>query len=257
MKNFALRFLALVWLLPLFVSCNVYEPLTSISGDETLRQAAQVCLHKGDFTCAIEYLNRLSDSAEKQQDLCTVTLAQSGVTLVTMVNTIAKGSTGTKLMGNLAQALSPWTSDKETYAASAKTRCAAIPAATTASGNNLSTLLKALGYMADCSVRMAKTDLFVATAASGSCTATAGNSNGVVEANDIASDSVAGTLGAGQKGMCDADATLCKEDIDALSGMSTALRAAGLGDIAGNVDSIPNGATNSLLRVALRGTTSH
>jgi len=159
-------------------------------------------------------------------------------------------TTGNKILGKIAQQVMPWTSAKATAVTSAQTYCANF--ATTATNAKFAALMLSLSRMLDCSLRIAKTDLYVGTSnADTSCT-TPGNANGVLTATDV---DPSGT-GSGVNAMCAADITACSTQIAAIS--LTQLNASGLDSISGNITTIQTAlglaGTTDIARTALAGT---
>ena len=208
-------------------------------------------MRDSDFGCAITHYNALSDGALKQQKLCLVYLAKGGVTLTALINTINKNDS--KLLGNLANRLTPWSSTKSADLDLAKTHCANF-AAESSSGDQ-GTLLKSISLFSHCAIRIAKTDQFVAISSSDTACTTSGNNVGGITAADIGPSS--GDISSTSVGMCPADVTTCVSDIAGISG--TGLTNAGLGDIKSSLDAIPanlkdTSAATSAQRIAIRST---
>lgn len=62
-------------------SCNLWGGIDKPSGDEQLLVAARACLDRGDYACATEYYQKLSNSLSdvKTSELAFVNLAQNGI----------------------------------------------------------------------------------------------------------------------------------------------------------------------------------
>lgn len=237
-------------LLPLLVSCNIYSPFAPSSSTEDLVEEGRKCEHDGDFGCAIDAYSKIPDPLTKHEKLCQGYLAQGGVTLSVLINTLTQGTS--KILGDVATALMPWSSDKGTALLNAKNACIEFAnLATTTIGRKQSALLKSLSLIADCSIRISKTDEFVATSNSDESCTTPGTRDGRITQSDVAENStgVITTVG-----MCASDVTACDQNIAAIDG--TGLSNAGLTQIKAGVDAIPaglgdGGATN-VVRGAIR-----
>jgi hypothetical protein len=258
MKKYATRILAWVSFLPILTCCNVYAPLSTVNTDEDYREQAESCLQQSDYSCAISNYNKLSDPTEKGQDLCTVDMSQAGMSLSALVNVVTNQSTGTQLLGALAQQLIPWGTTKAAAATSAVTQCNGIP--NNSNSASLNNFLQVLSLILDCSTRMAKTDQYVAVSDSDTTCDTPGNNNGLIEAVDISVDPSGGPLSSSSPGMCTTDVTACVNDISEAAVLTNALQDAGLGDLAGNL--VPVAAALDSLngdaaREALRSFTIH
>ena len=238
-------------LVPLLLSCNAYSPLNSTSSIEDRLEEAQKCLRDSDYGCAITHYNALPDGKLKSEKLCMVHLAKGGVTLTTLINTVNKNNS--KVLGNFAQTLMPWSSTKSADLDTAKTQCTNFAADGTSGNQGI--LLRTLSLMAHCSIRMAKTDQFLGNAETDTTCTTAGNASGTVTTGDIGP--VNGIIGSGTNGMCAADVTSCVGDISALS--ASALTTAGLTDLKGALDSIPAAlkdatSATAAIRIAIQST---
>jgi hypothetical protein len=257
MKKTVLRALAWVSILPVFISCNIYSPLSTVSGDEDYREQALSCLQQGNYSCALSNYGKLSDPTEKAQDMCTVNLSEAGMSLAALVNIVTSKNTGSKLLGALAQQVVPWSAGNGAAAAQAVTLCSSIPAET--SSGNLTTLLQVLSLVLDCSTRMAKTDQFVGLSDSDTNCTTPGNQNGLIEATDISAASDGVPSGSGSPAMCTSDVQACISDIATAIGLLNVLQNAGLGDLANNLQPAAAivSATPDQARVILRGFTIH
>lgn len=237
------------------VACNLYAPFTANTTQEDHLEEAQKCLHEGNFSCAVDNYQLLTDEKLKNEKLCTVSMARAGFTLTNLINTVTQKSDS--VLGNLARNISPWTTEKKTAADDAKSYCKSYKdsvASGTDNEKNLGTLLRALSVLLHCSNRISRADLYQGTSdADEECT-TAGNADGEIDTSDI-STSNDGTIGAGQKGMCTTDVIACRDDVSSLT--KDELEKAGLGDIASALDSIPadlkdDNAVTAVVRGALR-----
>ncbi len=186
-------------------SCNIWEPF---DGEPDILEAAFQCLHAQNYACAIEKYNLLPDGTLKSQKLCTTYLTKAGISTSILINTMQES---TFMMGKLANQLVPWSSTKQADIGQAVTHCTAYRTAvvgTTYEDNGK--LLTSLAAITDCSLRMAKSDLFQSTTGADCDTAAAGatSNNGVIERGDI-SETSDGNL----PGMCDADADACRDNL--------------------------------------------
>lgn len=233
MRKIAPRLQTIVWgaVLPMLLSCNVYKPLSSPGTDEEYRQAALACLHQGDYTCAVDNYNKLSDTVERDQNLCEVEMAQAGMTLDALVNVISEKTTGTQLFGAVANQLLPYTTDKGTAAADARTKCATLPLS--GSHAKLNVLLQSLSYIADCASRMSATSVVQCTSSS---TTVAGTGHSTVLAADISATD--GTYASSGKAMCDTDANQCALDYYNAFAVLTSLQNNGFDQVANNLNSL-------------------
>jgi hypothetical protein len=208
------RSLALASLSAVLVSCNLYTPFGSTRTDEGKVEQALKCLHESpaDYACAIENYSAISDATEKNRRLCQVNLARAGLTLSVMINTLGSGTGDASVLGEVANAIIPWTQEKDTAVEALTEPCDAYAAATAASeatdDDQFGSALRGLSAVMACAVRMAKTDQFVGSSDSDTECTTAGNGDKVVTSEDI-SDNADGTISA--KGMCSADAIKCRD----------------------------------------------
>jgi len=256
MKNTALRWLVWVGVLPFVLSCNHFKPFSAPGDDETYREEAKYCLHNSDYTCAVDAYNHLSDPDERDQQLCLVEMAQSGMTLTALVNVVSEKTTGQQLFGALANQLIPYSSDKGAAATDAKTKCAALT--TSGPRGKLNELLQVLSLMVDCSLRMARTQQTQCTAIRDGGQV-AGPGHSTVSKTDISPDGT-GALISGQPGMCDTDANACGSDIYTAVQQIPSLQNTGFGDIAQNLSQLSVGsppATADLARVLIQQTTTN
>lgn len=211
MKSRYCFFVVALLLMPLIFACNIYSPFTSVSSDQDRIEEAMKCLHSGDYDCAIEEYKGITDETLKNQKLCMAYMAKAGFGLNALINTFSEDQS--HLLGNLANSLIPWSEARRDAADNGKIACAAYEAATK---TGFGGLLKALSNYVDCSVRVAKTDLYVATSSSDLACNTPGNADGKVTKADI-SESSDGSIGAGYDGMCPADVSACGTDMIAAS----------------------------------------
>lgn len=256
MKNTLSFYLVVLLGLPLLGGCNIYAP---IAGDGEPLEKAISCLHKGDFACAIEAYNRLPDGNEKLQKLCTVRMAQAGFSLSALIDIFNNAeSQGAQVLGAFANALLPYSAEREEGAAAAVTACNDYQAATAGSApqeENFGVLLRSLSLFLDCAVRMAKTDTLVADSTGETACNTPGNGDGVVDETDIGPAD--GDLDAGGTGMCPADVIQCATNIGNLSGPAlNNAELSGLSEALNNVppDLIGTGAGENAIRSAIRQT---
>jgi hypothetical protein len=225
--------LCVLLLLP---SCNIYSLVSKASSDQDRVEEGQKCLHKNDYPCAIENYQAISDPNLKYQKLCLVYLLKVGVTLNTLLSVVTQANSS--MLGNLSQKMLPWNDTKGTDAATGKDYCLSLSQLPDSGATGV--LLKTLGMMVDCAVRMAKTDQFVGADALDTVCTTPGDRNGRISVSDIES--------AGGQVMCSSDVTLCQSDLSQISGSS--LSQNGLNDIKGGVDSIPAALTDNTAALA-------
>jgi hypothetical protein len=241
--------------LPLIVSCNVYSPLSSEKEVEDYLEAAQKCLHDNDYGCAITKYNKLPAGETKDQKLCLVYLAQGGLKLSSLINTVTTNSSA--MMGALAQTMVPWTQAKSDAMDNAKIHCVNYGVSAGTAGASNAALLKSLAYFSHCAIRIAKTDRFVATSNTDTaCNTASPTGNGVITQDDVGP--AGGAISTSSPGMCAADVASCLDDISRVD--SSALSSANLNDIKTANDAIPSALKTSTTvtndaRSALRGTT--
>lgn len=236
--------------LPLYLSCNIYTPLSSPGTDEEYLEEARACLHDADYACAIENYSKLSEGPVKNEKLCIVNIARAGLGLSALVETLTNNESQDAFLGQLANRLLPFTDEKLAAAEASITNCALL--ASDDSGN----LLKTLSYMVDCGNRLSRTDTLVAVTDGGTTTcnsATAGNNDGQITTVDVGGNALTGALSAGEPGMCSADVQACLNDLQAADALGFG------GGIGGNLDALPPELVDSntavdLARVELRGT---
>lgn len=237
------------------VSCNLYAPFTANTSQEDHLEEAQKCLHEGNFSCAIDNYQLLTDTNLKNEKLCTVSMARAGFTLSSLINTVTQKNDS--VLGNLARNISPWNLEKKSASDDAKAYCKSYKDGVvtgTESEKNLGVLLKTLSVLLHCANRISKADLYQGTSDADEECSASGNADGQIDTSDI-STSNDGTIGAGQKGMCTTDVIACRDDISGLT--KEELEQAGLTDIASALDSIPadlkdDNAVTAVVRGALR-----
>lgn len=254
-KNLDLVFLS-VALAVILVSCNLYSPLTSTGSDEARIEEALKCLHDGDYQCAIENYSALSDPKEKARRLCQTNLARAGLTLSLLIQTLgdSQSTSDPALLGVIANKLIPWDATKQTAAEEAKKNCTQYKTeavAGTTEEQEFGDVLNTLGAFIDCTTRMAKVDQLVSADNTDDCT-TPGNKDGKVTANEITADTVAGSISAGQPGMCKADVEACLADFSAVNSSGDA-------ELKNALDQLPpelknSGTATDLARKAVRDT---
>ena len=236
------------WVLGLSVisACNLYTPFNTNTSDLDKLEEAQKCLNDEDYICAIQQYQEIKDTNLKNQKLCQAYLTKGGLKLEDLVNTLNKNS-GT-VLSNLAKELMPWTPSRSEDFDTAQTHCSALSAST---GSD-AIFLKTVGAFTRCAYRMAKADVLKGSSNS-SCNLT-GLSDGLLTSSDIGGDG-AGALSGANPGMCKTDVDTCRSDMVLLS--ESELSSAGYTDLAGAIDKLPSGITNSstdTVRAALRGT---
>jgi len=212
-------------------SCNVFAPLDAESSDQDFLEAAQKCLHDGDYACAISYYQRLSEGDRKNQNLCTTYLAKAGMDLPALLDVVTQQSS--TMMGRLAAEFLPWNPTRTADAEAGKNACLAYAAS--GSSGNAGVLLRTLGLLVDCATRIAKTDVTRGSSDSDTDCATAGDNSGTVVKSDIE--------GTGGEVMCSADVAICRDNISSLD--AGELGNAELTDIQGALDQIPSDLKNS------------
>jgi len=230
MKNKIKILLGTLLVIAVLFGCNVYSPLTSPSIEEEYIEQAQKCLHDGDYACALEQYSLLSDGAKKSEKLCIVNMARAGFTLSVLIDIASNRTSGSNMVGLMANRLIPWSQEKQNAVVTAVTHCNAL--ATQNPTGKIAVLLKSLGLLMDCSVRMAKADMLIGSSLTDTACTTAGNNNGRVTSSDMSQSSD----GSGS-GMCAADVTQCLADFSAVP--STQLADAGLSDLKANYDAMP------------------
>jgi hypothetical protein len=232
--------LSLALLYPVLVlglsSCNIYKPLASPSNDEEYIQEAQKCLNDGNYTCALDAYSKIGATDLKNEKLCLAQLTRAGLGISELVQTISSDSSGSGMLGALARALIPWTEEKETAALAAITECDKL---STISETQKSSLLRILAYLSDCSIRLAKTDVKVATSESTtSCNSTTdGDNDGVLASTDIATTPGA-ALSTSNPGMCEFDVRKCIANIDTANALASGL-GGDLSGVSGNLTDVP------------------
>ena len=216
MNKTLLRFTCWVIFLPALVSCNIYSPFATDSSDEDHRELANVYRQNGNYASAILEDQKLSIAAEQNQMLCTDYISEVGLTLDAVINIL--GNQSTLPLGDLAQALAPWTSAKAQAMAAASTACNNYQAS--AGSGNVGLFLLAAYYITDCGLRVAHTASAVATSdADVSCSTTPPDPGQVAQVNVSAFGTglSAGTISSSNPGMCPADVTTCATDITTAS----------------------------------------
>lgn len=236
MKNIKQHLYYLAFL-PVILACNIYEPLAKRSTPEEYVEAAQACLHKSDYACALENYNALPAGKLKNEKLCSVYLAKGGVTLKSLISVIPTGSA--TMLGALANTLIPWSDTKSSDLASAKTSCEALAADTTS--GDTGALLKVVAYFADCAIRLAKTATYQSVAAGDACNTPNASAPTSLRPADIGPAN--GVISSSNPGMCSTDVSACVTDISAISGSS--LTSAGLTDISNAFNLIPSELKNN------------
>lgn len=213
------------------VSCNIYAPFTTKNNENDYLEEAIKCLRNDDIACAIANYEAMPEGDTRNQKLCVSYLSRSGFTAKLMLDVVSQNTD--KVLGNLSNALIPWSAQKTSDAQSAYNSCKLVT-------GKLGTLLSSLALIVDCSLRIAKTDQLLASSTADTTCTTPGNNSGTVTQSDI------GSSGAG---MCFADISACLTDIAAIS--STALRTADLANIASAVDQIPAALKNTSTTVTV------
>ncbi len=236
--------------------CNVFEPFDTKSTTNDLMELATQCLDNGDFGCAINYYNQLPAGLQRDQNLCVVYLAKAGMTIDTLINIINAGSNSNSQMvlGQVAQAMMPWSSTQSSDIQSAVTSCNNF--STDTSADTTAALLVAISYFTDCAVRIARTDQFVG----GTPTADGGNASnnddhdtvcmtpglqaGKVTAEGVGYDGLSPL----QTGMCQTDVVQCQSDIQNVltnSDLKNALNNNGLSYIVTAFENVPPSVQNT------------
>lgn len=231
-----IKFLLAVTIAATFlISCNVYSPLATKGSETDIIDAARQCLHSGDYDCAIANYELLQSGEYKDQKLCLVRLAKGGVTISALTSTL-KSST-TTMIGAFARTMVPWTQTKQTALDDAKTNCTAYAATNPTTDAGTKVLLKSLGLLSHCAIRIAKTDIYLGNADGDTVCTTAGDGTNTLTTADIGGNG-GGALGGGTNGMCSADVDTCNDDLVAAP-TSTDLSNVGLSELGNAVALIP------------------
>jgi hypothetical protein len=225
------RHVAFFLTLPLFVSCNIYGPFQGATSNTDYQELGTKCLNQGDYNCAISNFSMLPDGDTRNENLCEVYIAKTGFTISVLVNVVTQQSS--QMLGSLAQAFVPWNATQASDAVSGATFCNTF--ANSPTSGNSGILLKSIGLLVDCAVRIAKTDQFLGSDTNDSVCQTPGNNNGLIQQNDIISGN--GPV------MCSADAVQCAVDISQIS--ASDLGNANLSNLQGAYNNIPTGLKNS------------
>ncbi len=201
-------YLAVPVCLAFLISCNIYKPFDSKSSAEDFIEAAQKCLHEGNYACAIENYSQLPDLTQRAEKLCIVSVARAGFTLPALVGAFEKKSA--KVIGDLANIFIPWSADRDTASDDAKTFCNQFA---TLAKNDLGVLLTSISAIVHCTIRMAKADVCACTDDT-QTTCVPRDSDGKVTAGDLSDNT--GKISVSNPGMCSADANACAEDFLAI-----------------------------------------
>ncbi len=209
--------------------CNLWAPFDGGSSSQDYLEKATKCLDDGDFSCAISNYSSLPNGDFRNKKLCMAYLAKTGVTLNVLLNIVTEKSDN--MLGSLAQALVPWDETKASDAVSGLTSCQAYFA--TNSTDSTAALLDTMGLLTDCSIRIAKTDQFLAMSNGGACNVPSTSNDGLITQSDIQAGSNLAPF------MCEADVQACNVDVQAIP--SSVLSQAGLGDLHDAIGLIPPG----------------
>lgn len=223
----------------LLTSCNIWGTFQSTSSDQDFIEEAENCLAKGDYACAIEKYSKISNGNLRKQRLCTAYLAKGGFTLVAFLTIVNKSQA--TMLGELAQRLAPWNSEKGSDTANAYTQCHGLLQEPEA--GQTGRMMDTVGTYVDCAMRMAKTDV-IACSAGGDGAETAGDGSGTITTSDIGN-------------MCATDVGACRVEMALLS--AAQLSQDGLSGLSGSLDAVPadikdDTSTNAETRTALQGT---
>jgi hypothetical protein len=237
--------------LALLTACNAYRPFNSITSDQDRLEEGQRCLKNNDYGCAITQYSSLTNPQLQNEQLCLAYLGKGGVTLTALINTIDQNSS--KMLGRFAQTLVPWNNTEASDLASAQTYCTAYASNPISTGEGV--LLQALASLADCAVRIAKTDQYQGISDSDTTCNTPGPNTGTLTSASIGPPS--GAISASSPGMCASDVTACVADIAAIG--SGGLGSAGLNTLQNALNNIPSDLKNSAAalsatRVAIEST---
>jgi len=102
MGRFALSFVALAAVLS---ACNIYGPFDSPTSREQYLSVARACLDDGNFTCAREMYNKLTDDADiRIAELAFTTLDENGAGMKAFMSAFGKGK-GVSAINKLAASL--------------------------------------------------------------------------------------------------------------------------------------------------------
>lgn len=224
------------WAIPLLFAsaCNIYTPFASPSTDDEYVEEARKCLRNSDYDCAITNYNLISDTTLKNQQLCLVNISKAGLNLSALINVLSSGTVGTGTMILIANQLliKGYTDVRLAAAATSITHCAALGT------DDTSILLKVLSRVADCGIRVAKSNYLVATddTVSTTCASdTAGSRTGVIATTDIGGDG-AGEVSGANPGMCYSDVQICVDD---MSAATTLLSGPSFSTIKDNILALP------------------
>jgi hypothetical protein len=215
MKNTNTARLVLVSALLWLPSCNIYSPLASPKTDAEYVEEGRKCLQTSDYNCAITQYNLISDATLKAQQLCLVNISKTGLNLSTLVDVLSSSSAGSETMILVANKLleKGYTTDRLAAGGDSVTACSGLGT------DDTSILLKVLSRVADCGIRLARSNYEQATddTTTATCNATvAGSRTGTLTTTDIGGDGT-GTLSVANPGMCYADVQLCVDDMSAAS----------------------------------------
>jgi hypothetical protein len=88
--------------------CNVFDPLDSPDGDAQLLSAARACLDQGDFACALEHYQKISDDQKdvRASEEAYTILAQHNVGFGAMASAFGSNPNGVGLT-SLASSITP------------------------------------------------------------------------------------------------------------------------------------------------------
>ncbi len=219
-------------------ACNVFHSFASPGNDEAYIEEARACLHSQNYACAVENYSKVTNEALKNEKLCIVSIARSGINLTALVSIITGQNVGAELPGQLAEAMLPFTEEKLAAASESPTYCNALPTATAEEAQTAG-LLQSLAYLSQCAIRLARTDTLVSVSANASQTdcnsTTAGNGDGRITDSDISFDGT-GVLGPGVPGICDADIFICQQ---AIANAGSLAGSSGSADLIENINALP------------------
>lgn len=217
----------------LLSACNIYSPFAQKSSTLDYVEEGEKCLNNNDYGCAVTAYSAIPDPETRYFKLCSVYLAQGGLTLDMLINTVSSQSA--TMLGALAQGFVPWTQSKSDALDNAKTNCASYASsASTTVGMNTATLLQSLGYLAHCAIRIAKTDVFLGSSNADTTCNTPGPNTGQITQSDVC-DSASGSIAS--TGMCAADVDTCTVDLSSIN--NSALSGSGATNISSAVNQVP------------------
>ena len=247
--------LSALFAVPLVISCNIYQPFTTVSSDQDHIEEALKCLDNNDFACAISNYQALSNATTQAQYLCQVYMTQAGLTLPALINNLTANHSGnngssTTVVGDLANALIPWNAGMSTAAANARKACTSYAAA--APDQNFGVMLRDLSFITECAVLMARTGIQQGDSENDTVCSTPGN-GGTITQSSLGNVSD-GSISAQHPGMCPTDVITCANDLLALIEDNGNLGNGGFSSLQSIVTSISGKLTTASLQQAATST---